>query len=257
MRAGSETILEDANPFQVDAAERYAAGRPYYHPLVMERLAERLGLTSPLEHAVDAGCGTGLSSVALAAIAARVSAFDPSAEMLAAAAPHERVTYAVARAEALPLEDGACQMLTLASVFHWLEREAFLTEARRVLASNGHLIIYDHLFMGEMVGNAGFASWHEEHLRRFPSPSRQRRAPFEATDADNAGFAWGDTERFEHELEFTPAAFKAYLLSQSNAAADPEAAGAWLGESLPALFGGRGSAGFRFRVVIAYLRRLS
>lgn len=70
---------------------------------MIERLAKRLSLTASLGHAVDVGCGTGLSSVALTAIAERVSAFDPSAEMLAAAPPHERVTYAVARAEELPL----------------------------------------------------------------------------------------------------------------------------------------------------------
>jgi len=249
-------MLENANPFHANAAERYAAGRPYYHPLVMERLAKRLGLSAPLAHAVDAGCGTGLSSVALTAISERVSAFDPSAEMLAAAPPHERVTYAVARAEELPLEDASCELLTLASVFHWLERDTFLAEARRVLAPNGHLVIYDHLFAGEMVDNPDFERWHEEHVSRFPSPSRQRRAPFETADAARAGFAWNDTERLEHELEFTPDALMAYLLSQSNAAADPTAASAWLIESLPGLFGVRHGARFRFRVVIAYLRRL-
>lgn len=249
-------MLNGANPFQAEAAERYAAGRPYYHPLVIERLRQHLGLQAPLPHAVDAGCGTGLSSVALTAIAKCVSAFDPSAEMLAAAAPHERVTYALARAEELPLEDASCNLLTLASVFHWLDRELFLTEAHRVLKPQGHLIIYDHLFAGEMIGNPNFAQWHAEHMRRFPSPARHRRTPFEATDATHAGFAWDETDRFEHQLKFTPEALKAYLLSQSNVAKDSAEASAWLETTLPGLFGGRDRADFRFRVVIAYLCRL-
>ena len=45
-------------------------------------------------------CGTGLSSLALADLIDKVLAFDASAAMLERAAPHPRVTYALA-----PLRD--------------------------------------------------------------------------------------------------------------------------------------------------------
>jgi hypothetical protein len=43
-----------------DAAQRYAAARPYFHPLVVARIAASTGSTR-FAHALDVGCGTGQS----------------------------------------------------------------------------------------------------------------------------------------------------------------------------------------------------
>ncbi|UTA50617.1 class I SAM-dependent methyltransferase [Deinococcus radiodurans] len=139
------------NPFaSADAAGRYAAGRPAFHLLVLSRLAPHL---TGRELGADVACGTGLSSAALAELVGEVRAFDASAAMLAEAAPHPRVTYAQAPAEALPLADGVLDVMTVAQAFHWFDHAAFLAEARRTLKPGGVLALYDDFFLGEMEGS--------------------------------------------------------------------------------------------------------
>src|SRR6266566_3385197 len=64
------------------AAQRYAKGRPYFHLIVIGRIKKRLALTFPVRRALDVGCGTGLSTMALKEIAERVVGIDSSAEMI-------------------------------------------------------------------------------------------------------------------------------------------------------------------------------
>ena len=66
-------------------AQRYARHRPYFHPRLIERIRRRLNLDEPVESALDVGCGTGQSTVALMALAREVIGADISAPMLAAA----------------------------------------------------------------------------------------------------------------------------------------------------------------------------
>src|SRR5262245_53487231 len=86
------------------AAERYAAARPYFHPVVARRITA-FTTSSQFERALDVGCGTGQSSRALAETCDWVDAVDVAPEMIAAARPHERVRYLVAAADCLPFSD--------------------------------------------------------------------------------------------------------------------------------------------------------
>ena len=87
-------------------------------------------------------------------------ATDASAQMIAEAAPHPRVKYAVGKYET-GLAPGTAGLVTVAQALHWLELDPFLTEARRVLVPNGVLAawcysncrvdpaideIYDHFY---------------------------------------------------------------------------------------------------------------
>jgi ubiquinone/menaquinone biosynthesis C-methylase UbiE len=135
-----------------DAAERYARGRPYFHPLVVRKIATFLGLEEPVSAALDVACGTGLSTITLTEVALRVVGTDPSVEMLARAARAEGVEYVEAPAEDLPFPEGTFDLATVSSSFHWFDRARFLAEARRVLRSEGWLVVYDNAFRGEMRG---------------------------------------------------------------------------------------------------------
>jgi len=64
-------------------------------------------------------------------------ATDASAAQIASAVPHDRVTYAVAPAEASGLESSTIDLVTVAQALHWLDRDAFFREARRVLVPGG------------------------------------------------------------------------------------------------------------------------
>src|SRR5664280_188000 len=97
------------NPFLgAQTARGYARARPDYHPQAVTVAARLLELDRPVETAADLGCGTGMSTRALRAIAAHVIGFDVSHPMLLAAEALPGVSYARAAAEQLPLQSQSC-----------------------------------------------------------------------------------------------------------------------------------------------------
>src|SRR5664280_534899 len=97
------------NPFLgAQTARGYARARPDYHPQAVTVAARLLELDRPVETAADLGCGTGMSTRALRAIAAHVIGFDVSHPMLLAAEALPGVSYARAAAEQLPLQSQNC-----------------------------------------------------------------------------------------------------------------------------------------------------
>lgn len=205
------------NPFTaLQTARAYAQGRPYFHPLVMEKV-RALDLRTPVETAVDVACGTGLSSVALLALADRVVATDLSPEMLSYAPQDARINYELAPAEALPLANESTELITVSSAFHWFDRTAFLREARRVLRADGWLVVYENFFRGQPE-NTAFTDWLTAYYTAHPSPPKDR-TPFTEGDAHDAGFNFIDRLNYENTWSFGLDDFVSYLLSQSNAVA--------------------------------------
>lgn len=204
------------------AAQRYARSRPYFHPQVMAMIRQQLGLTGRLPQALDVACGTGQSTVALAEIAQRVVGVDASGAMLAQAPVKRGIGYLQAAAEAVPLASGAFDLLTVALAFHWLQREKFLTEARRLLRAGGWLVIYNNGFTGEMAENPSFRAWsHGGYQARYPTPPRNR-APFTDEQAGQFGFVFVARETFRNRVVFSPTALAGYLMTQSNVIAAVE-----------------------------------
>jgi SAM-dependent methyltransferase len=112
----------------------YAAARPTYPPQVFADIA---GLCRAREQAWDVGTGNGQAARDLAAQFDRVFASDPSASQIAAAAPADRVTFAVEPAERSSLADASCDLVLAAQAAHWFEPEAFGAEVRRVAKPGG------------------------------------------------------------------------------------------------------------------------
>lgn len=254
------------NPFTAPKTARaYAQGRPYFHPLVLEKVRETLELRAPVGLAVDAACGTGLSSRALLAIADQVVATDISEEMLSQAPADERIRYAVAPAESLPLKDGSADLITVSSAFHWFRRGAFLQEARRVLRPRGEVVIYENFFEGRRHPNPAFRRWLEGYYEAHPAPPRDR-TPLTDDDAKKAGFDFCERLTYENTWSFSLPDFVSYLLSQSNAVAavergqvSVEALSSSLTEQLDPFFKGdnftAGNETFAFAGFIWILRR--
>ncbi|MGY2892621.1 class I SAM-dependent methyltransferase [Deinococcus sp. UYEF24] len=248
------------NPFQsADGASRYAAGRPYVHPMFMERLRPWL---VGANLGADVACGTGLSSVALAELVERVLAFDVSEAMLAHAIPHSRVTYAQASAEALPLPDASLDVLTVAQGVHWFDRSRFFAEARRTLKQGGVLAVYDMFFKGELESHPDFHAWMDTaYMTRYPSPPRWPYALNEE-QAVSEGFSFHE-ERFDHVQPLSRAELVGYLLTHSNtvAATDegretPEATAAWLNAELERFLPGETVGQFGFGGLLRVLKLL-
>ncbi|HWF45064.1 MAG TPA: class I SAM-dependent methyltransferase [Candidatus Kapabacteria bacterium] len=200
------------------AADYYAKGRPYFHPSVIFQVAEYLRDAIPFERAIDIGCGTGLSTVALKQIASDVCGIDISPEMLRHAPPNDALTFLVASGEAIPFEDESFDLISLSQSFHWLDRSRFFAEARRVLRPGGWIVIYDNYFSALMQENENFQPWFAEYLKRFPTPPRPK-VQFTEEDARSEGFNFQDKAMHEEWPEFTRDSLIAYLFSQSNISA--------------------------------------
>lgn len=244
------------------AAERYARGRPFFHSLIIDRVAEFLSSARPVGRALDVGCGTGLSSIALKRLAARVVGVDASPAMVAHAPRAEGISYVVARAERLPFAAGAFELLTLSQVFHWLDPAAFFAEARRVLRAGGFVVAYDDYMTGQMEGSDEFETWFRESYKvKYPAPLRAWTS-FEADATAREGFRLVAHEWHPNTKRFTPETLADYLLSQSNVIAaveggteDVTQVKAWMLQSLAPIFGDATDAAFNFDAPVWFLKK--
>ncbi len=203
-------------------AERYADGRPFFHPLIIKRAKEFLSLKELLPSALDIGCGTGLSTVALKDVAEMVIGIDASREMIASARKDAGIKYFVSTAENLPFGENEFDLITMSQVVHWLEREKFFSEARRVLKKKGWIIIYDNYFSGQMLANPEFHILYKEtYLKKYPTPPRAW-ASFTADETEREGFRLLKRERIENTINFSLAELTSFLLTLTNVIAAVE-----------------------------------
>jgi len=205
------------------AAERYAQHRPYFHPLVIERIKSHLGLEALVARALDVACGTGQSTVALKEIADSVIGVDISDEMLGLAKQSSGIEYRNANAEDLSMfEDGSFDLITTSMAFHWFDHKRFLSEAHRVLKTDGWLIPYTNGFYSKMKENKSFEKWAEDsYTKRYPAPPRNA-TPLTEELANEFGFSSFHMERFQNDVLFTTEEIAAYLTTQSNVIAAVE-----------------------------------
>jgi SAM-dependent methyltransferase len=243
------------------AARRYAHGRPYFHPVVIDRVRRELDLNEPLRRALDVACGSGQSMTALSGIANRVVGMDVSQAMVRQARTGTSARLAVARAETLPFVDAAFDLMTVALAFHWFDPEAFLSEASRVLSDRGILAIYNNAFRGRMVGDDEFNRWfHQRYLERYPTPPRSF-APPPSELVRGHDFAFLDIITYEDQVSFTVERLVDYLTTQSNIVAvvedgaeDETSVRRWLAKELDPYFRSEKQA-FEFAGDIWLLRR--
>jgi SAM-dependent methyltransferase len=243
------------------AAERYARGRPYFHPVIVGRIKDSLSITERLSSALDVGCGTGLSAIALKDLAQSVTGVDASAEMIALAPKEQGVTYFVAPAENLPFDEKEFDLITLSQVFHWLDRRRFLTEAYRVLRPGGWLIAYDNYFTGQTAGRADRQSWYEEYLERYPMPPRAS-VTFTPENTNPHGFSLLKEEFYQNTIGFSLEGLVEFLITQTNVIAAVEGGGekiedvcSWLRGRLKSVFGDAREREFMFNAPIWCLQR--
>ena len=125
-----------------NTAERYAKGRPYFHPNTIEKISTTLNLKHKIDKALDVACGTGLSTKALLDIAESVYGTDTSEEMLNYASLNESIHFQKAQAEQLPFSDLEFDLVTVCSGVHWFQIDVFLKESHRILKTNAWLVLY-------------------------------------------------------------------------------------------------------------------
>jgi SAM-dependent methyltransferase len=128
-----------------DHFSRLATGYAAHRPRYPQGLFAAIAAASAIRGTVwDCATGSGQAAPGLAAHFQSVLASDASGEQVRAAAPHHRVRYFVARAEAVPLPSRSVCMVTVAQALHWLELPEFYAEARRVLQPGGLLVAWTY-----------------------------------------------------------------------------------------------------------------
>lgn len=131
----------DSIPDFSPVARDYARARPRYPEELFDWLAS---LVARHTLAWDCATGSGQAARGLAGRFERVVATDVSSEQLRHAAPHPRIDYRVAPAEASELPDGAVDLVTVAAAAHWFDLAAFAREVTRVARPGGVLAAFTY-----------------------------------------------------------------------------------------------------------------
>jgi SAM-dependent methyltransferase len=131
-------------------ADAYLASSVHATGADLDRLRSLTQTVRPAR-ALDLGCGAGHASFAMAGAGAlRVTAYDPSAQMLAvvareaAARGHATLDTLTGSAESLPFADASFDLVaTRYSAHHWADVPRALAECARVLTRGGRLVVID------------------------------------------------------------------------------------------------------------------
>lgn len=195
-------------------AQRYARVRPQYHPLAVSWICEAAG-SARLGRVLDVGCGTGHSTIALAAVAESVIGVDPSAQMLALAPKAGNVSYRQCSAEEMDFAPKSFDVVVVASAMHWLEPKSFLGQTRKILTPTGFLAIYNDHFTATMLNQPECKHWLRSRLfKRFPPLRGLRDLDVAAAAAE--GFSVAAQGSFNHTVRYTRREFADFLLTRSN-----------------------------------------
>lgn len=129
-------LQQHAESFQ-HGADGYDRHRPGYPERSVRWLR---GAASAPQDVLDLGAGTGKLSAALMALGDRVTAVDPSADMLRVAAERmPQLTTIVGSGEQIPLPGASVDLVTVAQAWHWMDEELATREVVRVLRPGGRL----------------------------------------------------------------------------------------------------------------------
>jgi ubiquinone/menaquinone biosynthesis C-methylase UbiE len=133
-----------------NTASAYLTSSVHAHGADLTALRDIAAALGKAPVVLDLGCGAGHASFAVAPVAASVTAFDLSAQMLevVAGAARERGLDNIATRQGdvsqLPFEDASfCMVVTRFSAHHWLDVPAALREVKRVLKPRGLFVIID------------------------------------------------------------------------------------------------------------------
>jgi len=201
-----------ANP---EVAARYTKVRPYFHDEVAERIRSFAGV-GLLKKALDVGCGSGQSSVALSAISEQVIAIDASVSMLEHAMARANIRYQYGCAEKLEFSAEEFDLVSVGSALHWFDLDCFFAECQKVLVPNGMLAVYNDHFTTHMQDVIACKRWMRTRFaKRFPPPRHGMRDMNEEK-AVECGFEVAHRSSFSHLVSFSRAEFIAYLLTCSN-----------------------------------------
>lgn len=121
-------------------AHHYAAFRPVLHGTVLSKCLDG---RAKYHFGLDVGCGTGQSSIALAAYCKKVFGIEPSRDMLKKAIPNKDVEYLHYIGSDLAFENDDFDIITFAGSLYYAKSQELLTEIIRVSRPSAIIVVYD------------------------------------------------------------------------------------------------------------------
>jgi ubiquinone/menaquinone biosynthesis C-methylase UbiE len=191
-------------------------------------LFEFLGSIAPRHRlAWDCGAGTGQATVDLADFFDQVIGTDVSAEQIARAPKHPKITWLVSPAESTPLASDSVDLITVAQALHWFDHARFNEEVVRVASPGAVISAWTYAAprmdgaVGEVLRRSMFetlgAYWPPERrhvydeYRSIPFPFERIPAPSlslveEWSQAQLAGYmrTWSATTQYRATHEDDP-----------------------------------------------------
>jgi len=152
-------------------AAAYADARPSYPEALFTFL------TAQCEHhdlAWDCATGNGQAATSLAKHFKRVIATDGSAQQVQQAQPADNIEYRQMTAETKALEEGSCDLITVAQALHWFDRDAFFANVKACLKPQGALAVWCYgVHTINAPVDAVFGKLYEDILGEYWPPERR------------------------------------------------------------------------------------
>jgi SAM-dependent methyltransferase len=193
-------IHESASRGFQQGADAYERGRPSYPRDALDWLFAQLDLR-PGRTVLDVGAGTGKLTRELVATGATVLAVEPVPAMrgvLEQVVPEAQAMDG--RAEALPVDDGALDAITVAQAFHWFDVPSTLAEFHRVLRPAGRFALIWNRRRLEDPLHQGINAITEPY--HHDTPSHLQGAWREPLAASKLFVSTGELEvPYEHEVD--------------------------------------------------------
>ncbi len=215
-------------------AEDYASFRAGFPDAFFDQLVGR-GLVAAETRALDIGTGTGTVARGLASKGARVTALDPSEELLdqarrLAAEAELEIDFRSGKAEQTELPANAFELIVAGQCWHWFDRPAAAIEARRLLVPGSCLVIahFDWLPLpGSVV--AATEALILKHNPGWAWADGDGRYPAWRDDLAGAGFEILDGFEFDIDVAYSHAAWRGRVRASAGIAASlaPDAVAAF------------------------------
>lgn len=136
--------MENNSQRFTNSAPYFQGNRPSYPPAVLQFLQQQ-AIIGPDKVIADVGSGTGIFTELLLQSGGKVIGLEPNLAMRRFAdknlSDHPNFSSINALAENTGLENDAVDTLTVASAFHWFERDACRDEFHRIVKPGGYIVL--------------------------------------------------------------------------------------------------------------------
>ncbi|HYX29631.1 MAG TPA: class I SAM-dependent methyltransferase [Pyrinomonadaceae bacterium] len=196
----------------------YLKYRPSYPPAIINLLESECGLTRETIVA-DIGSGTGFMTELFLKVGNKVFGVEPNDEMRAAGekllAQYPLFVSVNATAEGTTLPDNSVDLIVVGQAFHWFDQRAAKLEFKRILKSNGWVVL---VWNGFDLETSAVVRGYQHLLVKYGTDYKEVSREIESCDIEEFFSPQKyQKARFRFKQVFDLEGFKGRLLSASYA----------------------------------------